>query len=64
MCKGKVVSQSANMTVGTKMCGSMFNNVSMHAEQGAIEGMLRRLRLLEKARLMLCEKGGGFQGAA
>lgn len=53
---GKILAQSVNQTVGTKPAHSMFNNVSRHAEQGAMEAMLRRLRLLEQARLLLCEK--------
>jgi len=54
--KGKIIAQAANQTVGTKPCGSLFNSVSRHAEQGAIEALLRRLRLLGQARLLLCQK--------
>lgn len=55
--KGKIVTQSVNQTVGTKPHNSKFNSVSRHAEQGAIEALLRNLRLLGQARLLLCEKG-------
>lgn len=59
--KGRIVAQATNQTVGTKPHNSLFNTVSRHAVQGALEAMLRRLRLLGQARLMLCEKERGWR---